>query len=349
MKPRFVFSRSANLEAIWPFVPKRLIERLSELGEVEVVTGEQKPPLEQLADLSGTAGIVHFGGSTITPATLEAAPQLRMIGGVFDNAGFDVPVDAVFRRDIAVIDATRAWGQSVAEIAISLALCSLRRVAEWHHRMATGELTFSYSHAQFCDHPDFVNGDLGTKRVGIIGLGAIGGRVARWCRAFGAEVYGHDPYLPAAAFKDMDIRSVSPDELVEHAQIVFVTVPPTPSAKALLSRDLIYRLRKGTLVVIVTRAHAVDMAALRERILQNELAGAFDVYDIEPLPVDDPLRGRTNVVHTPHIAGRTYDANIRVAEIIAADFERILRGEAPQARLTRQAVEVRTGKPVAAP
>jgi D-3-phosphoglycerate dehydrogenase len=97
-------------------------------------------------------------------------------------------------------------------------------------------------------------------------------------------------------------------------------------------------------VVVVTRAHAVDMAALRERILADELAGAFDVYDLEPLPVDDPLRGRANVVHTPHIAGRTREANLRTADIIADDFARVLRGERPQHELTAQAIKVRLGE-----
>ena len=91
-----------------------------------------------------------------------------------------------------------------------------------------------------------------------------------------------------------------------------------------------------------TRAYATDMPTLRERILADELAGAFDVYDVEPVPPDDPLRGRANVVHTPHIAGRTRDANWRVADIIADDFARILRGEAPQAALTSEAMRVRT-------
>src|SRR5262249_61639001 len=123
----------------------------------------------------------------------------------------------------------------------------------------------------------------------------------------------------------------------------FVLVPPTPSAKHLLNRVRIGRLRKGALVVAVTRAHAIDMAALRERILADELAGAFDVYDVEPLPPDDPLRGRANVVHTPHIAGRTRDANLRVADLIADDFARILRAEPPHAQLTREAIRVRVG------
>jgi phosphoglycerate dehydrogenase-like enzyme len=134
---------------------------------------------------------------------------------------------------------------------------------------------------------------------------------------------------------------------VEESELVFVLVPPTPSAKHLLNRERIGRLRKGALVVAVTRAHAIDMAALRERILADELAGAFDVYDVEPLPPDDPLRGRANVVHTPHIAGRMRDANLRVADVIADDFARLLRGEQPQAVLTPKAIRVRTGHIVA--
>jgi D-3-phosphoglycerate dehydrogenase len=120
------------------------------------------------------------------------------------------------------------------------------------------------------------------------------------------------------------------------------------STNHLLNRQQIGRLRKGALVVAVTRAHAIDMAALRERILADELAGAFDVYDVEPLPPDDPLRGRANVVHTPHIAGRTRDANWRVADVIADDFARILRREGPLAALTSEAMRVRT-EPVPVP
>src|SRR5262245_26147027 len=90
------------------------------------------------------------------------------------------------------------------------------------------------------------------------------------------------------------------------------------------------------------RAHAIDMAALRERILANELAGAFDVYDVEPLPPDGALRGRANLVHTPHIAGRTRDANLRVANVIADGLARILRGAPPRSALTPEAMRVRT-------
>ena len=176
---------------------------------------------------------------------------------------------------------------------------------------------------------------------GVMGLGQIGGRMAQWCSALGSRVLGYDPFISRDRLVELGVEGVEMDALVDESEIVVVTIPPTPSAEKILSRERIYRLRKGALVVITTRAHAVDMEALRERIIANELAGAFDVYDREPVPEDDPLRNRINVVHTPHIAGRTRDANLRVAEVMAGDIGRVLNGEAPHARSLREAIAVR--------
>jgi phosphoglycerate dehydrogenase-like enzyme len=71
----------------------------------------------------------------------------------------------------------------------------------------------------------------------------------------------------------------------------------------------------------LTRAHVVDTEALRRRVLADELGLAADVFDVEPLPLNDPLLGRSNVVHTPHNAGRTIDANRRWAEMLAEQFD----------------------------
>lgn len=339
-----LFARSAGLESVWPFVAERLESRLSEIGEVRVLPAESAPLCEQTS-LAEVAAIALFGGK-LTPACVAAAGELRAVGGVWDNAGHGLPVSELFARDVAMIDATRAWAPSVAETALALALCALRQIPQWHGRMARGEPLWHFPYQQFCDDPRFVNGELGSRTVGVVGLGQIGSRVARWCRALGSHVFGYDPYIPEERCRAWGVVPVELDRLVERSEVVFVAVPPTPSARHLLDRERIGRLRHGALVVIVTRAHAVEMAALRQRLLADELFGAFDVYDVEPLPVDDPLRGRSNVVHTPHIAGRTRDANHRVADLIADDFARILRGEAPMAALTPDAIRVRTGEPV---
>ncbi len=375
---RFVFARSPELERSWPFVHQRLVERLSAQGDVEVAQVGRGQPVGDHADLSAVDAVALFGGE-LTAACVARAPGLKAVGCNTDNTGRGLPLDALRARGIPVIDTTRAWGQSVAEVGFGLALSALRRIPQWHAELANGAPSFEYEAAQYCDATGFANGELGTKRIGVIGLGQIGGRVARWCVALGTDaatgpepasrvgpgspagparpfsapplepahlggsVSGYDPYLPEGMAERWGVRRVDMDTLVDESEVVFVTVPPTPTAKHLLDRARIARLRRGALVVIVTRAHAVDMVALRQRVLADELALALDVYDVEPLPPDDPLRGRPNVVHTPHIAGRTRDANLRTADLIADDFARVLGGERAQHELTAVAIKARLG------
>lgn len=341
MSDRILLARSQNLERIWPFVPQRLQDRLE--GRLEVVHVESGEPVGERIDLTGVAAIALFGGK-LTDACVTAAPALRIVGGVFDNHGGGLPVEALQKAGISIVDATRAWAPSVAECTLALALCALRGIPQWHCRLASGEQLWDFEYQQFCDKPGFVNGTLGSKRVGVIGLGQIGSRVARWSREMGAKVAAYDPFAPEARFSDIDVDQTDMDSLVAASEVVFVTVPPTPSAKHILSAERIRRLQKGALVVITTRAHAVDMDALRDRVVADELAVALDVYDKEPMPDDDVLRGRDNVVHLPHIAGRTRDANVLVADLIADDFERVLKGEAPQNALTPEAMAVRRGE-----
>ena len=351
---QFLFTRNPGLEGSWPFVHEQMVKRLEELGVTLVLNTTSRDPIHEQVDLSEIIGISQWGGS-LTEACIDNAPKLKVVGTMTDNTGHGIPYAKLQARRIPVIESTRAWAQSVAECAFGLALSSLRRTAQWHMQMAQGEKLWDWSNPiwgpnklpvahQFCDDPDFVNGDLGTKQIGVIALGQIGRKIAQFCRAFGATVMGFDPFVPDELLQEWDVERVDMDILVDRADIVFVAVPPTPSARHLLNRERIYRLHKGALVVIITRAHAVDMAALRERIVKDELAGAFDVYDREPVPIDDELRNRDNVVHTPHIAGRTKDANLRVADMIVDDFARVLKGEEPLGALTPAAIKVRTSE-----
>lgn len=351
---QFLFTRHPGLEGSWPFVHEQMVKRLEELGVTLVLNTTSKDPLHKQVDLSEVIGLSHWGGS-LTEECIDNAPKLKVLGTMTDNTGHGIPYAKLQERGIPVIESTRAWSQSVAECAFGLALSSLRRTAQWHMQMAQGEKLWNWTDPiwgpgkvpvahQFCDDPDFVNGDLGTKQVGVMGLGQIGRKIAIWSRAFGATVMGYDPFVSDKLLKEWDVERVDMDTLVDRADIVFVAIPPTPSARHLLNRERIYHLHKGALVVIITRAHAVDMAALRERIVKDELAGAFDVYDREPVPIDDELRNRNNVVHTPHIAGRTKDANLRVADMIVDDMERVLKGEEPLGALTPEAIKVRTSE-----
>ena len=175
---------------------------------------------------------------------------------------------------------------------------------------------------QYCDDDRFASGTLEAKRVRVVGAGNIGSRYASFVQALGAEVALWDPFAAEPAFHRSGARrELHLERLVADAQIFAPMLPLTESTRGLVTASLIDALPAGCLVVTVTRAAICDTQALRRRVLADELALAADVFDVEPLPLDDPLLGRHNVVHTPHIAGRTADANRRWAEALAVQFQ----------------------------
>jgi phosphoglycerate dehydrogenase-like enzyme len=104
-------------------------------------------------------------------------------------------------------------------------------------------------------------------------------------------------------------------------------LPLTDATRGIVTAANIRALPAGCLVVLTTRAAICDMPTLRERVLAHELALAADVFDVEPLPLDDPLLGRHNVVHTPHNAGRTRHANEQWARALFDQFEPVTDDE----------------------
>jgi phosphoglycerate dehydrogenase-like enzyme len=213
------------------------------------------------------------------------------------------------------------WGQSVAEFALGLTIDGLRRIPQAHHQMIMDPGVWTWPFQQFCDDPNFVNGTVEGKRVRIVGAGNIASRYASFTRMLGADVVAWDRSSPEPAFHRAGARKAfSLDCLVRDADIFAPMVPHTPSTGGLITAEHIRALPQGCLVVLVTRAAILDFPELRRRVLADELSLAADVFDIEPLPPGDPLLGRHNVVHTPHNAGRTRDANYRYAEALVEQF-----------------------------
>ena len=329
---------NGSLETTWPYTRSHFERRMAGHAEVTYVNVSKT----DFATLDWTTfdAVVLLGGD-LDAGILDDAPRLAGVGGMTDGRGPSC-FDLLCTKNIPYIDATAAWAQSVAECGIGLILSALRRLPHWHHSLSDGSCDWNYYYQQFCDDPAFVNGTLGSKTVGVVGLGQIGSRLATWCTAIGATVLAYDPFAPGERFTDTGATSSDLDALIDDVDILVVAVPPTPSAHHMIDAQRITRLRKGSLVVSITRTAALDVDALRERVLANELFWATDVYDIEPVPQNDPILGRGNVVHLPHIAGRTRDANIRLAAILADDFIRIFNGDRPKFALTQDAVRIRT-------
>ena len=177
---------------------------------------------------------------------------------------------------------------------------------------------------QFADDPAFTNGTVAGTRVRVAGVGNIGSTYADAVSSLGADVAAYDPYADEPCFHRTGADRIwSLEDLVEDAEVFAPTVPLTDATEGLITAEHVRALPEGCVVVLITRAGVIDMDTVRERVLADEIALAADVWDEEPLPLDDPLLDRHNVVHTPHIAGRTRDANESWAERLDAHFRAI--------------------------
>lgn len=324
-----------EFDRIWPFAADHFHERWAAQGPVEFIRLEDadRRPVGVVVARPATVGRLAALHVLVTTACVGALTGLREaaieptpaddVGAALTAAGI-----RVYRQP-----SEGFWGQSVAEFALALTLCGLRRIPQLHHAILTDTALWDYTPPdgrgrpgargqQFGDDPRFASGTIAGKRVRIVGAGNIASRFAGFTHMLGADVAAWDPYASEPGFHRAGARREwHLDRLVRDAEIFAPLIPLTAQTSGLVTAAHVDALPRGCLVVLATRARVCDMGALRHRVLADELSLAADVFDVEPLPLDDPLLGRHNVVHTPHNAGRTIDANRRWADTLVEQFD----------------------------
>ncbi|HEY5224480.1 MAG TPA: NAD(P)-dependent oxidoreductase [Microbacteriaceae bacterium] len=304
----------------WPLVADRISELLEPVTQVTVVHTEASLA-EAVADPSEYKRLIALGVE-FSASDLNGFSALEE---AYASRGYGIPKDLteIFEsRGLRVLThkSEGFWAQSVSEFALGLTIGALRRIPQRHHEMLSGG-SWDYATQQFDDDPRFTNGTVHGKRVRIVGAGNIASRYASFLNMLGADVAAWDPYASEPSFhRAGSRRELFLDKLVVDAEIFVPMVPLTPSTEGLVTAELIRALPDGCLVVQATRAKICDMPELRRRVVADELSLAADVFDIEPVPVGDPLLGRHNVVHTPHIAGRTKESNYNWAYQLVEQF-----------------------------
>jgi (S)-sulfolactate dehydrogenase len=241
---------------------------------------------------------------------LEAAASVKVIGRL--GVGLDnIDLAACAARGIAVIPASGANAESVAEYVVTAALGGLRgayfstRAVEagtWPRQMLS------------------LGREASGKVMGLIGLGSIGRLTARKAAALGMRVIAHDPALPAGAeaWGDVEAPPRSLDALLAESDVVSLHVPLTPETRGLLDAGRLARMKRDAILINTARGGLVDEAALASMLRAGRLGGAaLDVFENEPLPAGSPLVGVPRLLLTPHIAGVTIEANERVSALIA--------------------------------
>ncbi|MDQ8023774.1 MAG: hydroxyacid dehydrogenase [Moraxellaceae bacterium] len=221
------------------------------------------------------------------------------------------------------------WGNSVsrvmAECGLFLAISALRRASHWAREMPRG--AWKDEGSQF--HSLF------ERRVGLHGFGAIARELVKLMQPFGVQVQTYSPSVPDAELATCGVtRADTLAELFAQNDVIVELAPLTERTRGLVDEALLRLIRPGGVFVNIGRGAVVDEDALLRVAGDGQVQFALDVFTVEPLPADSPLRNLPNVTLLPHMAGPTVDRRRDAGAFALANIRRYLAGEALHAQIT---------------
>ncbi|MEM0950477.1 MAG: NAD(P)-dependent oxidoreductase [Pseudomonadota bacterium] len=294
-------------------------------GLCDIHGGRNEPmPREEIAELLPEAAFYVAALPELTREEVARATQLKAtveVAGAF-RGGLDYA--ACFDRGIEVLSCSPGFRNSVAEMALAMALAGGRGLVEEHEAFRNGT-------ERWLDDRDATDFSLYRQNVGFIGYGQISRETHRLMAPFEPRVMAYDPYLSDAG---PDVELTDLETLVSNCRVVVVAAVPSESTRGLLSADLIDRLQPSALVIVISRAWCADFPALMKAAAAARIRVATDVFPDEPLGPGDPIRTSRNVILSPHRAAAVPGGRHLIGDMILHDVIAILNGE-PERHLKR--------------
>ncbi|MGH7997220.1 MAG: phosphoglycerate dehydrogenase, partial [Opitutaceae bacterium] len=283
---------------------------------LEVIEAYGSSPAKLLELVRDAHAIAVRSETKVTAEVIAAAPSLKVVGRA--GVGVDnVDVDAATERGVIVMNTPSGNTVATAELTFTHRLCGARPVPQAAASMREGKW----------DRKTFSGMELFRKTLGIVGLGRIGGEVAKRAQAFGMRVLAYDPYLAPSRAKGMQVEAVALDELLAQSDFVTVHMPLTDDTHYLIDEAALAKAKKGVRIFNCARGGIIKEAALVAALKSGHVAAAgLDVYEEEPLAPDSELRRLANVTLTPHLGASTAEAQDAVGLEVAEQIADVLNG-----------------------
>ncbi len=265
------------------------LERLTPHGRVEVYTDPPRDEGELMERLRPADIVIPIRERTpFTAERLLKLPRLGLISMTGTGVA-SIDIKAATARRVVVTNTPGTSVPAVVELTFGLMTALCRRLPAIDREIRQGQW------------PQHVGTELSGKTLGVVGLGAIGSRVAEVARAFGMEVFAWNPRLTANRARQHGATPLPLRELMARSDFVSIHIRSLPATKGLITRDLIGLMKPGAFLINTARAAIVDEDSLWEALSLGRLAGAgLDVFGEEPLPANHRWAALPNVVLTSH-------------------------------------------------
>ncbi len=279
-------------------------ERLSEKGcDVRIARVTERLSEAELMPQVGDVHGIICGDDQITERVLAAAPLLKVISKW--GTGIDsIDCSAARSRHVAVRNTPNAFSEPVGDTVFASILTFARQPQVMMADMRQGTWVKRQLRA------------LNETTIGIIGVGNCGSAVAKRAAAFGMRTLGCDRVAIAPPLlRDLGVRQVALDELLAEADFVSLNVDLNETSFHLIAEPQLRQMKSAAILVNTSRGAVVDEQALVNALAQGWIAGAaLDVFEVEPLPLDSPLRHQENCLLSPHNANSSAAAARKVHE-----------------------------------
>jgi phosphoglycerate dehydrogenase-like enzyme len=288
----------------WLPIVDAIRERLPPGASIRV-RDHGRPLATELVDTN----VILPSNARIDAAAIAAPRDLRLIQQ--PAVGYEgIDLDAARGREVPVCNAPAANSAPMAETALFLLIAVAKRLPEAQRAFAARQIGVP------------VGTQLDGKTLGIIGLGRSGSRLATAATALGMNVHSVTSASGKAAFL----------ALLGQADFVSIHCPLSPATRGLFDDEAFAAMKPGAFLVNCARGAIIDRAAL-ERALPRLGGVGIDTFWAEPWDPTDPLYTRDNVVTLPHLGGSTRESFARIADVVAGNIARVMRGEEPLFRV----------------
>ena len=292
---------------------------------------------ELFARIANYDGMVVRSATTVTPALLEKATKMKVIGRA--GVGVDnINIPASTAKGVLVMNTPDGNTISTAEHTCGMIIALSRNIPKSVAKVKSGGW----------DRKAYMGTEVHGKMLGILGLGKIGSEVARRMKAFGMDIQAYDPFATQEHASELGVKLVELDELLGGSDYLSVHTPLTDKTRGLVSLKNADKLKKGIRLINCARGGIYEESDLPELLDKGIVAAAaLDVYSTEP-PTEEiyKILEHENIICTPHLGASTEEAQEKVAEQIAAQMADALENKNFKGSLNGKSISLLTNKEV---